>query len=507
MNCPPGKFRTLLAISITGALLSACASFDGIGSSAELRTPADYATAASLPAQAGTWPDSSWANPIGGAPLQALLNEALAGNPSLQVAAARLAAVRAIAEATDATSRPIASANLNSTYQRFTEYGLVPPPLAGSFQTDNRLALNFSYDLDFWGRHGADLRAALAQTKMAETEQHAARLWLTTAVAHAWIQLARQHAQLELTEQQLQLREKIERLTQQRIAAGLDNQSDNSQAQLQLATLRAEQAQWQEAIALTRNQIAALLGQGPDRGLQIARPMLLPFAEVALPDQLPLALLGRRPDIVASRWSVEAAQGETASAKAAFYPNINLTAFAGLSSLGLSSLLESGSRIAGIGPAISLPLFDGGRLRAQLKGKVAAYDGAVATYNQTLTTALQEVADQVQSLHAVETQLRYQQSAAQAAAKALQLAQQRQQVGTANLLQVLSAESAWLTQRKLELDTQMRRTDVRLGLIKALGGGFDANRQGLTPVPAPAPGNTSVSRSFPSHPSFAKTVS
>lgn len=223
MNCPPGKFKTLLAISITSALLSACASFDGIGSSSKLRTPADYATAASLPAQAGAWPDSSWADAIGGAPLQALLTEALAGNPSLQVAAARLAAVRAIADATDATSRPVASASLNSTYQRFTENGMVPPPLAGSFQTDNRLALNFSYDLDFWGRHGSDLRAALAQTKMAETEQHAVRLWLTTAVAHAWIQLARQHAQLDMTEQQLLLREKIERLTQQRIVAGLDN--------------------------------------------------------------------------------------------------------------------------------------------------------------------------------------------------------------------------------------------------------------------------------------------
>lgn len=258
---------------------------------------------------------------------------------------------------------------------------------------------------------------------------------------------------------------------------------------------------------MTRNQIAALLGQGPDRGRQIPRPTLLPSADVTLPDQLPLALLGRRPDIVASRWSVEAAQGETASAKAAFYPNINLTAFAGLSSLGLSSLLESGSRIVGVGPAISLPLFDGGRLRAQLKGKFAAYDGAVATYNQTLTAALQEVADQVQSLHAIEAQIRHQQSAAQAAAHALQLAQQRQQVGTANLLHVLNAESAWLTQRKLELDAQMRRADIRLGLIKALGGGFDAASQGLAPVSAATSGNTTASTTSTSRPFFAKSVS
>jgi NodT family efflux transporter outer membrane factor (OMF) lipoprotein len=507
MNSVPGLSRTLLAIGVAATLLSACASFHGIGSNAEPHSPADYATAASLPGQAGHWPDSSWANAIGGAPLQALINEALTGNPSLQAAAARLAAMQAIAETTGAAARPVASVGLNSTYQRFTENGLVPPPLAGSFQSDNRVALNFSYDLDFWGRHGAELRAALAQAKVAESEQYAARLWLTTAIAHGWIQLARQHAQLELTEQHLRLREKIERLTQQRIAAGLDNQTDNNQAQMQLATLRAEQAQWQEAIALSRNQIAALLGQGPDRGLQIARPILLAPVAMALPDQLPAALLGRRPDIVAARWAVEAAHGETDSARAAFYPNVNLVAFAGLSSLGLSSLLDSGSRIIGVGPAVSLPVFDGGRLRGQLKGKVAAYDSAVATYNQTLTVALQEVSDQVQSLRAIENQRRHQQSATAAAAQALKLAQQRQQVGTANLLHVLSAESAWLAQRKFELDAQMRGADLHLGLIKALGGGFDAASHGLAPVPAAASGNYPAATISTNHHTFAKSVS
>jgi NodT family efflux transporter outer membrane factor (OMF) lipoprotein len=507
MTSLPGPSKTLLAIGVAAAMLSACASFNGIGSTAAPRSPSDYASSQTLPGQGGAWPDASWADAIGGPPLQALMDEALAGNPNLQIAAARLAAVRAIAEATGAAAQPAISAGLNSTYQRFTENGLIPPPLAGAYQSDNRLALNFSYDLDFWGKHAAEIRAVLAQTKAVEAEQYTARLWLTTAIAHAWIQLARQYAQLDLTEQHLLLREKIERLTQQRIAAGLDNQTDSSQAQLQLAALRTEQAQWREAIALTRNQLAALLGQGPDRGLQIARPTLLPPADMALPNQLPLALLGRRPDIVAARWSVQAAQGETDSARAAFYPNVNLVAFAGLSSLGLASLLESGSRILGIGPAISLPLFDGGRLRAQLKGKVAAYDGAVATYNQALTTALHEVSDQVQSLRAVEIQRRHQQSATLAAAHALKLAQQRQQVGTANVLHVLTAESVWLMQRKLELDMQMRGADLQLGLIKALGGGFiDPERIKLEPVPAAAAGDSPAANST-SRPLFAKSIS
>ncbi|MFC6520535.1 efflux transporter outer membrane subunit [Undibacterium arcticum] len=504
----PRKNRTarpswrLLAISAAAALLSACASFNGISPTASTQTPGDYASAATLPSQGGQWPDASWVGHIGGAPLQILVDEALRGNPGLQIAAARVSAARAIADATGAATKPMLDAGFSSTYQRFTENGLIPPPLAGQYKSDNELALNFSYEFDFWGKHAAELRAALSQGKVAEAEQYSARLVLAGAVTRAWVQLARQSEQLGLTEQQLQLREKLDRLTQQRVRAGLDNQSDNQQTQVQLAGLRAEQAQWQEAIALTRNQLAALLGQGPDRGLAIALPMLPAASATQIPDELPLALLGRRPDIVAARWRVEAAQGDIDSAKTAFYPNIDLKAFAGFSAFGLTNLLDSGSRIVGIGPAITVPIFNGGRLRAQLKGQVAAYDGAVASYNQSLTEALHEVADQVQSLRAVETQGNHQRQATSAAAQALTLAQQRQQVGTANMLHVLAAESAWLTQRKLELDTQARRADLEVGLIKALGGGFDAAQTGLAATTDTVPSSSTSNRS-----TFAKSAS
>ena len=372
-------------------------------------------------------------------------------------------------------------ASFSSTYQRYTEHGIVPPPLAGQSKSDNQLALNFSYDFDFWGKHAAELRAAVSQERAAEAEHHMSHMVLTTSIARAWIQLARQYGQLDLIGQQLVVRGKIDRLTQLRVKAGLDTQTENQQARQQMAVLRAEQAQWQEAIALTRNQLAALMGQGPDRGQGIARPSLPPEAAMALPSELPLTLLGRRADIVAARWRAEAAQGDIDTAKAQFYPNINLMAFAGFSSLGLSNLLQSGSRIAGIGPAIRLPVFEGGSLRAHLKGRVAAYDGAVASYNQTLTDALREVADQLQAARAAAIQSEHQHVATQAAANNLKLAQQRERIGTTNMLPALSTEMAWLMQRKVELDSQARRTDLRIGMIKALGGGFDAAAQDLAP--------------------------
>ncbi|HEY8024649.1 MAG TPA: efflux transporter outer membrane subunit [Burkholderiaceae bacterium] len=488
---PSLRRSSVIAACAAVVLLGGCANFKGIESSARLASPSQFSTGQTLPGQGGQWPAQDWATAIGGKPLQDLIDEAVAANPGLQVAAARVNGARAVAEGAKAASSATVGAGFNDTYQRFTENGLIPPPYAGGYYSDGELALNFAYDFDFWGKHSAELRAAVSDEKAAQAEQYSARLMLSTAIARSWIQLGRQYQQLDLVERQQAIRTQVDKLTQLRVASGLDTQSDKQSTILQTAALRNEQAQWQEAIALTRNQLAALLGKGPDRGASIERPTL-PAEELAgLPDNLPLDLLGRRPDIVAARWRVEAAQGSIDNAKAQFYPNVNLSAFVGASSLGaglgLGQLLKSGSRVAGIGPAISMPVFEGGRLRAQLKGRVAAYDGAIAGYNQTLTDALHDVADQVQSMRYAQILADNQRVATQAAEANLKLARQREQVGTVNMLQVLGNESAWLTQRKLELDIQSRRADLRVSLIKAMGGGFDANAQGLALPSQPTP--------------------
>ena len=403
----------------------------------------------------------------------------MADNPGLQVAASRLNAAAAAAEATRAAAGPTVVGAGTSTYQRYTEHGIVPPQLAGKRKLDTQLTLNFSYDFDFWGKHAAELRAVLAQGKAVQAEQYSARLILAGAVAQSWLQLGRQSQQLRLAQRQLDARNTLNTLTQKRIAAGLDTQTDLQNGTQQIEMLRAEQVQLQQAIAQSRNQLAALLGKGPDRGLLIEPPQMVSATSLQLPTALPLELLGRRPDIVAARWRVEAVQGEIDTARAQFYPNVNLNAFVGLSSFGLANLFTPGSLIAGVGPAFRLPIFEGGALRAQLKGRIASYDAAVASYNQTLTDALREVTDQMQSLQSAIDQRSHQQLAAEAAAQAVRLAEQRQRVGTGNRLQVLTAQATLLQQQRIELDSQLRIADARLGLIKALGGGFDAQPAGL----------------------------
>ena len=485
--------RAMLATSCAAVLLSSCASYKGIETSGTLNQPETYAATQSLPGDHGQWPDTTWAQTIGGAPLQALVDEAVAGNPNLQVAAARVAAAKAAAQVARSNSEIKGSASFQGTYQRYTENGLVPAPLAGTYDSDNSLTLNFSYDLDFWGRHAAEFRSAISQDKAAQAEQYNARLMISTAVARGWTQLGHIYAQRDLNQQQLDTAEKLKSLTQMRYRVGLEDASNMQTVEQSLVFLRAQQSSLDEAIGLTRNQLAALMGKGPDRGLQIARPVLPTESAVALPDQLPLALLGRRPDLVAARWRVEAAQGGIDASKAAFYPNINLTAFAGFSSLGLSNLLESGSRIAGIGPAITLPILSSGALRGGLKQQVANYDATVATYNQALTDALHDVADQVQSLRAAEQQSKQQHAGTQAASVSLKLAQDRERVGTSNMLPVLLSQLGLLAQQRNELDSLARRSDLRIALIKAMGGGFDAASLGLSKeVATPSTDSTPV---------------
>jgi NodT family efflux transporter outer membrane factor (OMF) lipoprotein len=194
---------------------------------------------------------------------------------------------------------------------------------------------------------------------------------------------------------------------------------------------------------------------------------------VALPSTLPAELLGRRPDLQAQRARVEAAQKDIASGKAEFYPNVNLMAFVGLQALGGAGFLSAASRMMGFGPAVSLPIFDAGRLRANLAGKNADFDIAAEQYNQTLADAMRDVVDQLVSFRSVDEQRAQQQLALSAAREAYDLAILRYREGIGNYLQVLSAETPLLAQESLDADLRSRQLALAINLIRALGGGFD----------------------------------
>jgi len=266
--------------------------------------------------------------------------------------------------------------------------------------------------------------------------------------------------------------EKLLQLTRQRRSAGIDSDLQVRQAEARLPLARQQQLAAQQQIDTSRNGLAALLGQGPDRGLQISLPAELSPLALQLPSVLPSELLGRRPDVVAARWRVEAAGRQIDAAKARFYPSLNLMALGGVVSKDIGSLLESGSTFGLLAPALSLPIFDGGHLRAGLARSDADHDLAVASYNHTVVDALREVADQVNAVRSLGSQVENQQQALDTARAANDLALQRYKAGIGNYLDVLGTQDPLLQaeQRLSNLHAQQLLSSVRLSA--ALGGGF-----------------------------------
>jgi len=270
----------------------------------------------------------------------------------------------------------------------------------------------------------------------------------------------------------VEVRSQTATLFAERFANGLETKGSLREADAKRANAEGDLLQIDEQIGLQRHRLAALLGAGPDRGLTIARPSVDLRRPVGLPNELTAALLGRRPDVVAARLRTEAQLRRIDQKKAEFYPNINLSAFIGRQSLGLDLLSKGGSTVGSIGPAISLPIFTGGRLSGELRGTAAAYDEAVANYNRTVTQALQEVANAGLSQKALGRRLAKAEEAVAAAAEAHQISRNRYQGGLATYIEVLSAEDVLLGSLRSLTDLQSRGFTLDVALMQALGGGY-----------------------------------
>jgi NodT family efflux transporter outer membrane factor (OMF) lipoprotein len=466
-----GRASRMLLGAVALAALSACANFSGIETVAR---PLDAASLglknldASKDAERVAT-DSDWWQVFGDAQLNGLVQKALQDNPGLKVAQARLVRAQAASAAVASTDGPQVNASLDLTRQLYSANNIYPPPIGGSVLDSGSLQGTASWELDFFGKNRAALDASLGQTRAGEADVRAARGLLAANVARNYFQLVRLQAQLDLAKRTLEQREHTQRLVQDRVNAGLDTELELQQSGSALPDARLQMEILKEQQALAFNALAALTAQ-PVSAIQLDLPKLDKIGGVSVAQAMPLDLLGRRSDIAAARWRVEAATSDVASAKSQFYPNINLVAFAGLSSIGFDKLLKSDSEQWGVGPAIRLPLFDSGRLRASLRGKTAELDAAIESYNSQVLEAVHEVADRIASSQAVRRQ-QHEQSAAQASSEvAYAIALQRYQAGLGNYLNVLSAETPVLAQRRQHLDLAARALDTQVQILHAIGG-------------------------------------
>lgn len=425
-------------------------------------------------AAANTWPSERWWQAYHDPQLDALIQRALQDSPGLREAYARSRQAASMTGLAEAAGKPTLEAKMSLRRELFSEHDFIPAPEAGNYAWYNRVALEAGYDLDLWGKHRDALAASLAEKQVADAEAQLARLTLEQAIVRSYVDLSLAHTLKDIAEERLVHRKQAVAVMHRRLIAGLASEVEATQLDATLPPLQLEIENQEERITLLHNRLAALTGQAPQAGEHIQRPamQLADANNLALPSNLPADLLGRRPDVQASRWSVEAAAREINVAKAAFYPDINLRAFIGFQAIGFGRFLGGESSVRGVGPAVSLPIFDGGALRANLGARTAAYDAAVERYNGTLLHALESVAGRLTVSQSVARQLQLNSKALATAERTRMLAQKGVAAGMTDYLVLLDSEVNLLARQQDQARLVARQLESYAELMLALGGGI-----------------------------------
>ncbi len=406
----------------------------------------------------------------------------LSGNPTLQGALARIRAAQA--QLSGARADDLPQVTLEGQEQRllFSKDYIIPPPFGGTYQWYGQVAANLSWNLDFWGKQAAIIARARDSAKAASLDAFAARLALSGALAQSYINLLLAYQENDIALQTVSEREDILRLTEGRFNAGLESASAVEQAKALLALARGDVKRTAAQRDLNVHAIAALTGQGAAAYAAIARPAPHLDTALPLPMVLPADLLARRPDVLAAQARIEAAAKGREAAHADFYPNINLTALVGFQAIGLSNLLTGDSFTYGAGPAIHLPIFDAGKIRARYAGATAELDAAIADYNGTVLAAVRQTADAMTQVQSLESQRTDQQDALDSATRALALAESRYKSGLSDQIPMLNAESTLLTSRQQMAALIANSTIQRVTLLLSVGGGFNPSDTDSSPM-------------------------
>lgn len=458
------------------ALMAACA--PDLGPMARIKPAADYATQRSLgPPTATAWPSDDWWTAYNDPQLTALIQEALKGAPDLKVAEARVRAAEAQTEVQRAALLPNASAsgNIMETGVELNAEG-VPANfkqfLPTTIQPFTELSAKAAYEVDFFGKNRAAVAAASSEAEAAEFELRASRLQISTAVASAYADLVRLTADRQAALDAVKVRGDTLTLVADRVKNGLENQGQQAQSSAERNVSLGDVAAIDAQIDQVRHQLAALVGAGPDRGLDVTPNLGSISAPWGLPSNLPADLIGRRPDVAAARLRAVAAAERIKVAHADFYPNFNLSASVLDLSFTPDQIFTHGIVLAQAGPAVSLPLFQGGRLEGAYRNAGAEYQSAVATYDKTVSDALKDVADAVSLQKALAVQLQYADKAVGDSRRAYDLAVMRYKGGLSPYLVVLTAQSTLITQERAQADLKAQTLAANVALVRALGGGF-----------------------------------
>lgn len=423
---------------------------------------------------------ADWWRGLGDPQLDRIVGDALAGNPSLDVALARLRQAQSVLATRRADNGPDLSLDAQEQYSRISGRYTIPPPYAGTTQWLGQAQANLNWTIDLFGRQAAAIDAARASARAAALDVTAARLALAGSVAQTYVELARAERQAAIARQTIDTRTRSLSLIQSRIRHQLASQIDATSGQTLLSQARVALARAEAQVALSRNALAALAGRGLDYAATITPTRIAFDAALPIPATVPADLLSRRPDIAASLARIDAAAKGQEVARKAFLPNVNLTALAGFQAVGLGNLFTADAGTAGAGPAIHLPIFDSGRLRAGLAGATAALDLATADYNDRIVGAVREAADAVTRSRTLATERARQAEVVRGLSETRRLNAIRVSSGLQSQLGLIDPDIRQLEADQADANLAADAVQARIALAVALGGGFSSSSQGIT---------------------------
>lgn len=423
---------------------------------------------------------AEWWRGLGDPQLDRIIADTLTGNPSLDVAMARLRQSQSVLAVRRAEDGPSVTLDAQEQYSRLSGRYIIPPPYAGTVRWLGQAQANLNWTIDLFGRQAAAIDAARASTRAAVLDVTAARLALAGSVAQTYVELARAERQAAIARQTITTRNRSLTLVQARIRHQLASQIDATGAQTLVAQARVALARAKAQAALLRNALAALAGRGLDYPATIAPTQITFDRALPIPAMVPADLLSRRPDIAASLARIDAATKGKEVARKAFLPNVNLMALAGFQAVGLGNLFTADAGTLGAGPAIHLPIFDSGRLRAGLAGATAALDLATADYNDRVVGAVREAADAVTRSRTIATERARQAEVTRALSETRRLNAIRISSGLQSQLGLIDPDIRQLEADQADANLAADAIQARIALAVALGGGFSSSSQGIT---------------------------
>lgn len=405
--------------------------------------------------------------------LQQLISVALVDAPNMRSAAARVARARQVAKGAYSALWPSADLKGSLTHDHFSFQGTVPPPFNELiFNKANlaEIALNFNYELDFWGKNREGLASRLDEAFAAQMDLEETRLLLSSTVATAYFELQNDILQQQLAKENVRLLKELEDIVLDRAKQGVESDIPLKTAISNTQSARLLVEDYKRAEMQSRHQLAVLLGKNPFNTKIATTKFTYNKKQLALPAIIPANVLAHRPDIASARALTEAAAHQINVARAAFFPNINLSGLLSLQSLNFSQLFHLSVQTEGVKGALELPIFDAGARRANLGVQHANFTLAINQYNQTILNALREVTDQLAALQTLNKQVQDQSTALSTTKTNYQLFHSRYAHGIIDYVQLIEIKQLLVQQKATLYSLQTRQKQALVALLAALGG-------------------------------------